>query len=341
MLKIKNALISILSIGFVALLINYSGAAINGATYGMILCAEKIIPSLFPFTAITVFIYNGNYLEILLERLKRKQQIIIFLISLIGGYPIGAKLISEAYNTNKINKKDAENMLCCCVNVGPAFSISVVGALMFNSTRLGVLIFIASILSALEMFLIFCRKFDNNLPLAENKSVSISDNFVNSVASASVAIITVCSFIILFSTAVNIVKIHVGNVIIKNTIIAVLEITTAISEFSNVYLIAFLIGFGGLSIFMQILSLSRSYRPNVLKILVSRLINGIFMLCNVFILLKLFKVDTPTISNGYKASFSISQGNIIFSFLFVISSLCLIYILKTKKYCGILSKDIF
>ncbi len=341
MLKLKNSLMCVTVVVVLVALITFSDSAINGAVNGMIICSQRIIPSLFPFTAVSVFLYNGCYLEALLNKVKYKQQLIIFTVSCLGGYPIGAKLIAEAYSCDKINGSDAEKMLCYCVNVGPAFSISVVGNIMFNSSGLGVIIFIASIISALELLLIFGRKSDFKINETKNNNISLVDNFVNSVASSSSAMITVCSYIILFATAVNIIKSHINSEIIRNTIIAALEVTTAINECKSIYLISFLIGFGGLSIFMQVLSLCKGFKPKIVKILFSRILNGLLMLLNVFMLLKLFKIDTPTISNGYSASPALSQGNLLFSVLFMFSALCLIYSLKTKKYSGNLSKDIF
>lgn len=339
MSKLKNLLVVFVLLSIIIILIKYSSASISGAINGMLICGNRIIPSLFPFIAVSVFLYNGNYLENLLKNFKRRQQIIIFLISNLGGYPVGAKLISEAYISKKICKSDAENMLCYCVNVGPAFSITIVGTIMFNSTKLGVLLYIASIVSALELLFIFGR--NSEFLNTDNKIISLSDNFVNSVAKASSAMITICSFIILFSASVSIVKSHVTSAIIKRIIISLLEITTAISENNNIFIIAFLMGFGGISIFMQIMSLSRDYTPNVFKIIVSRILNGIFMLCNTYILIKIFNISAQTITNDYATTFSLSQGSIIFSVLFVISSLCLLFTLKTKNYSGIISKDIF
>ncbi|MBO5726797.1 MAG: hypothetical protein J6S00_07045, partial [Clostridia bacterium] len=316
MLKFKNLIVILVLFSVITILIKYSSTAINGAIDGMLICGNRIIPSLFPFTAVSVFLYNGNYLEFLLEKLKRRQQIIIFLISNLGGYPVGAKLISEAYNSEKISKSEAENMLCYSVNVGPAFSVSVVGTMMFNSTKLGVLLYLASIISAFELLLIYGRKceFKNH----SSRTTSLADNFVNSVASASSAMLTVCSFIILFSAAVNVVKTHITSTMLKNTLINLLEVTTAVGENNNVFIIAFLMGFGGLSIFMQILSLSKNFTPNVLKIIFSRILNGIFMLCNTFILIKIFDISSPTITNNYATTFSLSQGDMFFSILFVI-----------------------
>ena len=45
----------------------------------------------------------------------------IFVIGVLGGYPIGAQCIGVAVETGNLSPADGRRMLCFCSNAGPAF----------------------------------------------------------------------------------------------------------------------------------------------------------------------------------------------------------------------------
>ncbi len=329
------------SLLIIVIFIINSDTAASGAIDGLIICANRIIPSLFPVTVFSVFLYQSRAAECILPESSNKDAIIIFTMSLIGGYPIGAKLISDAYNSGRLSIKKAQNMLFFCINAGPSFTVGVIGNCLFGSAKLGVILFASSVISAIIGLLIFNRNDDNSLQ-NNSEPPSISENFVQSVASASQTMITISSFVVLFATIIKVIKEQISNAFFKTLLIGFLEVTTAVGEFRNIYIIAFLVGFGGFSIFLQVLTLTRRFLPNIFKLFFSRILNGIIMTFITFFLLKIFPIDTQTISNGISpASPVMTAGSMTFTILFFISCFVLLYSLNSKKYCGKLSLDIF
>src|SRR5574344_476395 len=72
----------------------------------------------------------------------------IFLMSIISGYPVGAKLISEFYEMGAISKVQANKLCTFCSTSGPLFIIGSVGTSMFLNSTLGYIMFLSHILGS-------------------------------------------------------------------------------------------------------------------------------------------------------------------------------------------------
>ena len=113
---IQKIFVIILSAAFLFLTLINPTASKNGITNGLLLCGNVIIPSLFPFTVFSQLAYNTlcevnskrtDFAFLKVFRLNFSG-FLILLMSLIGGYPVGAKLISKAYDNGKISRHNAE-----------------------------------------------------------------------------------------------------------------------------------------------------------------------------------------------------------------------------------------
>lgn len=85
---------------FGIILLLYPSTAAKGISNAIIVCTDVVIPSLFPFTACILFLMRcgiGDFLK-KLESISLKifhqniDMLTVMLFSLIGGYPVGAKL---------------------------------------------------------------------------------------------------------------------------------------------------------------------------------------------------------------------------------------------------------
>ena len=103
------------------------------------LCLNSVIPSLFPFMIISIFISNklvGIRIP-LLTPLGRLCKIpngheSLLAISFLGGYPIGAKNVYSTYKLSSFSKECAERMIAFCNNAGPSFIFGILGS-MFHT----------------------------------------------------------------------------------------------------------------------------------------------------------------------------------------------------------------
>ena len=104
MKKAFNLLAVVLVSAFAFLIILRPEISLKSALSGVLLCGNVIIPSLFPFTFCVLFIKSSGLLRFLkfLNPVTQKvfnqnfYEFTLFLLSLIGGYPLGAKLLSQS-----------------------------------------------------------------------------------------------------------------------------------------------------------------------------------------------------------------------------------------------------
>lgn len=333
---IKSLIFLILTISFLILLILFPSVSKNSVTDGILLCGRVIIPSLFPFMICLSLVINSNILENfsfispLTKRIFSLDffEFSIFVFSLVGGYPIGAKLLSESVKTGKISREKASKMLNFCINAGPAFIVSVAGVSILKSTTAGYILLFSHLLSSLIICLLNREKTPENKPPKAKKETtfSLADSFVLSVADSSAAMMKMCSFV-LFFCSVNGFFIYFSSAFPPLQKAALfLEITTALSLSKNLYLIAFLLGFGGISIWCQVLSLSENLKIKLPVFIGFRTLHGALSSLFTYLLVKIFKITLPTLSSPPVADLysnhAVALSLLIMGIIFLMSLSC-------------------
>ena len=296
----------------------------SGISRGLLICGNVIIPSLFPFTVCVLMIMNFEitfknkvFSKILYFVFGQNFEMFsVMIFSMLGGYPVGCKLIDELYLQNKIDKKTANIMQMYCVNAGPAFIITAVGFGVLGSKDIGIILFVSHILSSF-LIAIFVSKFtrnDTNSTVQQNiKKKKLSDIFVNSTADASSAVMSVCTFVILFSCINSyLVYFFKGMPILKN-IFYFTEVTYGVTCTKNVIFVSFLLGFSGLSIWCQIFSLSKNAIPDLKLFIFGRLLHGGISSIITLIVLKFLKLKQKVFSNNLLSSGKLYYTNAMLS----------------------------
>ena len=280
---------SILSVAVITLLIillcnptKYNSSITNGLNLFII----AVFPGLFPFmfltklltslgavkkmsaksTPITSFLFNTSGISSY-----------VFILSILSGYPIGAKLISDLYSSEAISHTEAKKMASFCTTSGPIFVIGSVGATMFGSAKIGVILYVSHIVSSIICGIIFAGKRDkqhqhNN---ALSTKLSMPDNLLgNTIANTVENIFLVGAYITIFflftdvladigvfSPLINLVNQLFTSVnispVAEGIIYGILEVTRGCNTLCNsinIWSICFTcscISFGGLSIILQ------------------------------------------------------------------------------------------
>ena len=192
----KNKIITIivLAICFVFILNPsvYSKSCLNAIS----VWALNVLPMLLPFfifTRIIVLICPPK--KSVLDKPFKKfyntpnGSFLIFFLSVISGYPMGAKLISDMYENKYIDNDDALAMLSFCSISGPMFMIGTVGVSIFHSYKAGLIIMIANLLASIFNGLIFRKRIkskqiynkkeDNNFLKGSNLQIKNVDLALN------------------------------------------------------------------------------------------------------------------------------------------------------------------
>ncbi|MBQ3355830.1 MAG: hypothetical protein IJG45_01775 [Oscillospiraceae bacterium] len=135
-------------------LIVYSEASAEAARNALQVCALSVIPSLFPFFVLSKLLLSGGLSLPLPQRLSEKcfgvnsACLSAFMIGILGGYPAGAAAVTTLYESGAITKQDAERSLRFCNNSGPAFFLSFIGGTVLHSAKLGLILYLIHVLSA-------------------------------------------------------------------------------------------------------------------------------------------------------------------------------------------------
>ncbi len=340
-MKKAFSLLCILGVlGFGFLLLKEPTTGLEGAATGIALCGRVIIPSLFPFTFCVLFIIKSGLLKRLSFINGLTQRLFgiaapffaLFLLSLIGGYPLGSKMLND-YDADQ---KTASVMLCYCVNAGPSFIISAVGNVVFASRQIGLILFFAHIIPPFIMAFLLRKKLGTNVPSSTNPSIPAADNLVLSASESAQSLIGICSYVILFS----IITSYLNRIAPLGYISMLLEVTNGIYKTRNIYIASALLGFSGISIWCQVFSLCKRIKPKIFLFVAARIFHALLSVILTFFMLRLFKPDVPTFSNGAFVSSKLFTDTAALGISLVIMGIVFIVSLCNKNYAGNMLEDI-
>ncbi len=167
-----------------------------------------VLPALFPFFYITKLLTSLG----MIERIATKCQFLtaklfnappitahIMLMSYLSGYPIGAKLIGESYDSGLISKEDGEKISILCSSSGLIFIIGTIGGLMLGAIGIGIALYVAHLLSCLIMGIVMGRKSKKPSSFAYSLQVKNYDDILGeTIYSSVISILIVGGYISLF-----------------------------------------------------------------------------------------------------------------------------------------------
>lgn len=343
----KKLLSLMIAAAFIILVITNPNVCTSGASKGLLLSGRVIIPSLFPFTACVLFIMKSGGLSLLgfTAPFAKKvfhlppEQFSLMLLSFIGGYPVGAKLLNEAVKSGKISKENAGIMLNYCVNAGPAFIVLAVGGGILGSKKIGYILLAAHITASLILCLFFGFFIKNYTVVSKNtvENFSAADNFVSAVSDAASTVFSVCAYVILFSAINEYINCFSEKISVFKFISPLLEVTNAVTGMRNIVIIAFLLGFAGVSVWCQIFSMGKHIKINFAVFTLSRIAHGILSAVITALLLKAFGIAV-TVSAAVK--YTPTYNGIALSLSMLSMVIVLIISLFSEKRTGNILRDI-
>lgn len=175
--------------------------ALSGAQQGIDLCIRTVIPSLFPFFFVSGFLTNalsGASLRVLTPIRKLcsvpKGAESILITGFLGGYPVGARSVGDAYVEGRLHPHDAAHLLSFSSNAGPAFLFGMVSGL-FERPYIPFLLWGIHIVSAILVSIIHSSGPCKGL----NRSKSHNPLSVSAAMKSSLTVMAaVCGWVILF-----------------------------------------------------------------------------------------------------------------------------------------------
>ncbi len=364
----KNLLTTLFTL-FLIFLVIFSNTNLFAAKNGLTLWAKNVIPSLFPFFVATELLNYTNlpyYLGKLTNKFMRPlfnapgESSYAFIMGIISGYPVGAKIINKFVEEGTCTKQEAERMLAFTNNSGPLFIIGTVGISLFGDTTIGIILFITHILACLTVGLIFgfiskkaekiksiksSNTMANESPIKYritntfdkksssfrrknnrkkiNRSYRTSTNLTsykvsdlgmilsNSITNAISTILLIGGFIVLFSIIISILNslniiasisnilsfINIPTEYCQSILTGLLELTNGVNAISalhtkymstQIVISAFLLGFAGISIFLQIFSIASKNNLSMKPYLIGKILQGFLAAFYTFVVLHSF-----------------------------------------------------
>ena len=181
------------------LLILDTKTAVNGTAEAVELCIRVLIPSLFPFFLVSVLLTDllsgsSNIMRPIgtLLKIPRGSES-LFLVGMLGGYPVGAQVICQAADNGSLDKRDAVRMMAFCNNAGPAFLFGVIST-QFPNTVYTWLIWAILVLSAILTAVIFPGGSAKGITMHNEKHITLTQAMEKSVKALS----GVCAWVIIF-----------------------------------------------------------------------------------------------------------------------------------------------
>ena len=231
------------------------------------------------------------------------------LMGIISGYPVGAKIIANLKENNLCTKLEAERLIAFTNNSGPLFIVGTVGVGMFYSPSLGLILLFTHVLSCLTVGFLF-RWWGKSHENADRSSEYFSNNntlsFYNlgeilskSIISSINLILIIGGFIVLFSIIISMLNtVHFFDIfanilaifnvpanLVTGLLTGFLEVTSGISSIcsstsSSIYLniiaCSFVLGLGGFSVFLQVLSIISRAKISIKPYLFGKLLQAFF-----------------------------------------------------------------
>ena len=231
----------------------------------------------------------------------------------LSGYPVGAKIAVSFRENNICSKEDCERLLSFTNNSGPLFILGTCGVSLFKNSSIGFLLLLTHILASITVGLIFRFWKRQTISFVEFKSSSYENKLQNlsisnlgnvlsdSIKSATNTILMIGGFVVLFSVIISIVNsTHIINIFcfffepfckkfnipvsfINIIFTGLLEITNGINMINsiklkkisiNIIITSFLLGLGGFSVLLQILSIISKSDLSIKPYIIGKILHG-------------------------------------------------------------------
>lgn len=276
-----------------ALLIRFPQEASAAVAEGLHLCAETLVPALFPYMALSGLLLASDVtlpdgpLQRLTEKLLHLPGscLSVLLLGFVGGYPTGAKCAAELRRTGQITEREASHLLLFCNNAGPAFFFGVVGGKLLHSAAAGALLYAIHVLSALCIGVLFRGKA---LPAHSEgrgkETVCTAETIVSAIRDAGQTVLAVCTFVVFFFVlSAPVRRMAKPGSLLSCLVCAFLEVTggctaaasSALPQTVRFVLLSAALGWGGVCVHLQTACVTASAGLHMKKYLLAKLLHGV------------------------------------------------------------------
>lgn len=193
----QGALLLAVGIAMVCLILD-SHAAAQAASGAINLSLRTVVPSLFP-----MFVLSGLLVDGLAGTKSRALSLLegflclpkgsgsLFLLGMVGGFPVGAQCIVQAVDGESLSREDGQRMLGFCNNCSPAFLFGILGSVLAGGYAPW-MVFLVQLESAMMVAILWPSQSGNEMTI-QAKQVSLP----KAVSRAVRSMVSVCAWMVL------------------------------------------------------------------------------------------------------------------------------------------------
>lgn len=302
-------------------MISSPNICVNYALIGADLFFYKVFPSLFPFIILCNLIISFNGIEIYSNLFGTiltmpfgisKRSSLVLIISMLCGYPLGAKYAALLYSNGEIDYPSYNKLINIASNPSPFFVIAAVGYSMLHNLKYGYILILSCYISCIFMGLIIRGQGKNIFHSGkEYENENLGQALGNSINNGITSCLSILSYIVIFSILIGIIKssksINTALAIISNitnidknilfsVFSGIIEMTNGCSLIANIscsikyklMLLSFILSFSSFSIILQVNSFIYKTKFSLKKYIGRKFIQGIISSAIVFILFSIY-----------------------------------------------------
>lgn len=243
---------------------------------------------------------------------------IAIIMGILSGYPVGAKVVCNLYENKICSKSEAERLIAFTNNSGPIFILGTVGVALLGNAKLGKTLLISHILSALLVGIIFRFWKKDHVDLtfrnykSENKELvrvsNLGEILGDAIKQSISTVLLIGGFVVLFSVIISILSsleiltnlasflafLGIPYDIALGILSGFIELTNGLSATATCYstlplpcilTCSFLLGFGGLSVLLQVFSIISKSKISIKPYLYGKILHGFLSIVLTWVLL--------------------------------------------------------
>lgn len=292
----KKRIIAVGSITLVCclLMVLLSDMTLHSARKGVSLWLTDVLPALLPFFICANFLQNIGVIRML------KSGAFPFAMSVLSGYPMGAKIVGDLKRGGEISLTEAKRLMSFCNTSGPAFMVGAVGAGMLGSEALGGIIAISHYTGAIVNGILYTWLLGRESYMPSLKKLppdkGMQELFTDAILISFRSLGIILAYIILFMFLTDMIEKSGILLVMKNEgtralVKGFFEMTVgcnAVAECSAItrrvkaVLCTFIMSWGGLSVMGQTMSMLSGTGIPVRFLVMSKLTHGLFSAATAF-----------------------------------------------------------
>lgn len=297
----RQAALAVFLIFLLLLTLKNAEYAANGIRKGLILFGNMLLPSLLPFLVLSELLLStgsGAWLGRVLARPLRslfgltRQGAAALLLGWLCGVPVGAVYAMRLVNQGTISKDECARLMLLANTPSTGFLVGAVGIALFGSREVGVVLLLSTLAAATATGVLLkltrgdlpsvCR----NTAVNGVKNNSFSGALTGAIASSATTLLTVCGFVLFFAAVSACVSEAVSALslppLAATLLTGTLELSAGVSAAAAhhapgtaLLLCAFFAGFSGLSIALQVFTVSEGGGTGLLPYLAAKALQGL------------------------------------------------------------------